>query len=272
MQESIQPYKKSNGGKSNVLITLLLAILFLMPTLGAKAQTKEPYIVLKDGTATFYYNSSKPEGALPIQSYWDDANWPEDTRNSVTKVVFDDSFKDYKPTSCAYWFYHLGNLTEISGIKENLNTETVTNMEEMFDCCSSLTTLEVSNFNTANVTDMSDMFYYCISLTTLDVSNFNTANVTDMRGMFSGCSSLTTLDVSNFNTANVMNMCCMFFNCSSLTSLDLSNFNTANVTTMERMFDCCSSLTTLDLSNFNTANVKNMWGMFHDCSSLTTLD
>jgi len=115
--------KLTGGGKSNVLITLLLVILFLMPTLGAKAQTNEPYIVLKDGTATFYYNSSKPAGALAIQSQRNDANWPEDTRNSVIKVVFDDSFKDYEPTSCAYWFYYFKNLTEISGIKENLNTE-----------------------------------------------------------------------------------------------------------------------------------------------------
>ena len=170
MKNLIKPYKKSIGwGESNVLITLLLAILFLMPTLGAKAQTKEPYIVLKDGTATFYYNSSKPEGALPIQSDWNDANWPEDTRNSVTKVVFDASFQDYEPTSCAYWFYEFKNLTEISGIKENLNTANVTDMSFMFSGCSSLTTLDVSNFNTANVTDMGYMFSGCRSLTTLDV-------------------------------------------------------------------------------------------------------
>jgi len=269
-----------------------------MPTLGAKAQTKEPYVVLKDRTATFYYNSSKPEGALPIQSQWDDANWPEDTRNSVTKVVFDASFKDYKPTSCVYWFNHLGNLTEISGIKENLNTANVTDMESMFyGCsslttldvsnfntanvtdmfcmfygCSSLTTLDVSNFNTANVTDMELMFYYCKSLTTLDLSNFNTANVTYMNSMFGSCSSLTTLDLSNFNTANVTDMGAMFYDCSSLTTLDVSNFNTANVTKMSKMFSDCSSLTTLDVSNFNTANVTDMWGMFSGCSSLTTLD
>ena len=181
------------GGKSNVLFTLLLSILFLMPTLGAKAQTNEPYVVLKDRTATFYYNSSKPNGALPIQSKWNDANWPEDTRNSVTKVVFDASFNDYEPTSCAYWFYEFKNLTEISGIKENLNT--------------------------ANVTSMYRMFYWCSSLTTLDVSNFNTANVTDMGLMFSDCSSLTTLDLSNFNTVNVKDIYVMFYNCIDLNAI-----------------------------------------------------
>ncbi len=255
-----------------IIFTLLLAILFLMPTLGAKAQTKEPYVALKDGTATFYYNSSKPNGALAIQSRWDDANWPDDTRNSVTKVVFDNSFKDYEPTSCAYWFYEFENLTEISGIKENLNTANVTSMCRMFYKCSRLTTLDVSNFNTANVTDMGSMFYWCSSLTTLDLSNFNTANVTAMSSMFSRCSSLTTLDLSNFNTANVTTMESMFSACSSLTTLDVSNFNTANVKKMNWMFYYCSSLTTLDLSNFNTANVTSMYHMFCSCSSLTTLD
>ena len=242
-----------------------------MSTLGAKAQTNEPYVVLKDGTATFYYNSSKPEGALPIQSDWDDANWPEDTRNSVTKVVFDASFKDYEPTSCAHWFYNFKNLTEISGIKENLNTANVKEMSWMFYNCSSLTTLDVSNFSTANVTYMGSMFDGCRSLTTLDVSNFNTANVTDMSAMFFGCRSLTTLDVSNFNTANVTAMSLMFYLCNSLTTLDVSNFNTANVTDMRYMFDGCSSLTTLDVSNFNTAKVTNMTRLFYDCSGLNAI-
>ena len=252
---------------------LFTSIILMLLSLGVYAQSeKEPYVVVdKDGTATFYYNSSKPEGALPIQSQFSDPNW-SDTRNSVTKVVFDDSFKDYKPTSCAYWFWNFDNLTEISGMKENLNTANVTTMYAMFHGCSSLTTLDVSNFNTANVTNMREMFYDCSSLTTLDVSNFNTANVTNMSKMFCYCSSLTTLDVSNFNTANVTTMYAMFHGCSSLTTLDVSNFNTANVTNMSHMFHGCSSLTTLDLSNFNTANVTNMGSMFDWCSSLTTLD
>ena len=37
---------------------------------------------------------------------------------------------------------------------------------------------------------MSFMFNNCSSLTKIDLSNFNTQNVTDMRWMFSDCSSL----------------------------------------------------------------------------------
>ena len=86
----------------------------------------------------------------------------------------------------------------------------------MFDGCSSLTNINLSNFNTNNVTDMGCMFYGCSSLINIDLSNFNTNNVTDMGAMFRECSSLTNIDLSNFNTNNVTNMGCMFFWCDSL--------------------------------------------------------
>ena len=77
-----------------------------------------------------------------------------------------------------------------------------TNTSGMFNACSSLTTLDVSNFNTSNVTDMSSMFADCQSLTTLNLSNFNTSNVTDMQWMFFRCSNLT-LDCSHWNVDKV---------------------------------------------------------------------
>ncbi len=254
------------------LKTLLLAFFLMLLSVAAFAQgTKEQYVVIKDGIATFYFDTDKSthEGALPIQSAYDDSNWPEDTRNSVTKVVFDASFKECTPTSCDYWFYEFINLTEISGMKENLNTSNVESMVRMFAGCSSLTTLDVSGFDTKNVTNMGSMFYWCLRLTTLDVSNFNTENVTNMYHMFCWCVDLTTVDVSNFNTTNVTNMNSMFYQC-SLTTLDVSGFDTQNVKSMENMFGCCDILT-LDLSNFNTANVKNMRYMFGGCSSLEAI-
>ena len=154
----------------------------------------------------------------------------------------------------------------------NFTTEKVTTMQNMFNGCSSLTSLDLSNFNTENVKNMNWMFYGCSSLTSLDVSNFNTENVTTMQGMFYNCSSLTSLGTSNFNTENVTTMQGMFQNCPLLISLDVSNFNTKNTTNMSWMFHNCSSLTSLDVSNFNTENVKDMSGIFQGCSSLTSLD
>ena len=227
--------------KIRLLFTTLLLTLL---SIGVYAQNeKEAYVVIdKDGTATFYYNDSKPEGALPIQSSANDANWTKNVRNSVKRVVFDASFKEYEPTRCSYWFYRLKKLSEISGMKENLNTANVTDMYCLFDGCSNLSTINLSNFNTAIVTNMSYMFSECRGLSTLDLSNFNTANVTNMSYMFSGCSGLTSLDLSNFNTANVTDMNYMFYSCSGLFTIDISSFNTTKVADLRNLFVCCNNL------------------------------
>ena len=61
---------------------------------------------------------------------------------------------------------------------------------------------------------MSFMFNGCSSLKELNLTNFNTNNVTSMKMMFKDCSSLKELNLDNFNTNNVSNMYKMFFGCS----------------------------------------------------------
>ena len=186
-------------------------------------------------------------------------------------MVFDPSFANARPTTTLYWFGGMSNLTNITGM-DNLKTDEVTDMGDMFSGCKSLTSLDLSNFDTSKVTGMSWMFSGCESLTSLDLSNFNISKVTDMSRMFSGCKSLTSLDLSNFDTQDVTNMEYMFVGCESLTSLDLSNFDTQNVTNMYFMFMGCKNLTSLDLSNFDTQNVTDMGYMFFGCERLPFLN
>ena len=190
---------------------------------------------------------------------------------SITTVVFDDSFAEFRPVSTYGWFHNLTKLRSIKGI-ENLNTSNVKSMSDMFDGCSSLTSVDVSGFNTSNVKDMGGMFFGCSSLSNIDVSGFSSSNVKDMGGMFNGCSSLSNIDVSRFNTSNVENMGGMFANCSSLTSIDVSRFNTSNVESMVGMFEGCSSLSNIDVSGFDASKVTTMYMMFKDCSSLKSIN
>ncbi len=168
-------------------------------------------------------------------------------------------------------FDYFPNLQKIEHL-EYLDTSNVTDMKDMFNNCSSLTTLDLSSFDTSNVTNMSQMFLGCRNLTTLDLSNFNTSKVINMAHMFSSCSRLTTLDLSDFDTSNVTNMRHMFSYCSSLIALDISSFNTSSVRYMNSIFSNCKNLITLDLSNFNTINVTDMRSMFSYCGNLTSLD
>jgi surface protein len=148
----------------------------------------EAYAVLKDSILTFFYDKNKPTGAFDVPNginNW--YNW----KQSVKKVVFDKSFKDYQPTSTSYWFSDCTNLTEIEGMAGNLNTENVTNMNYMFYNCYQLTPLDLSGFNTKNVRSMYQMFTNCQKLKTIYVGdNWTTDNLTDSYYMFSSCYNL----------------------------------------------------------------------------------
>ena len=171
------------------------------------------------GTLTFSYKGFKPEGAYELNEGGNTPEWI--SKNSyVKKVVFDASFANARPTSCNEWFFSCSNLTTIEGI-EYLNTAKVTNMNNMFDNCESLKSLDLTKFNTENVTSMKFMFEACTTLTSLDVSNFNTAKVTDINYMFSNCSALTTIYASdNFVTDQVTYGNNMFNGCEKLNGYD----------------------------------------------------
>jgi surface protein len=251
----------------------VLTALLMMIGISAWAADVKPYAVYNGGTLTFYCDdqrSSREGTTYDLNEKWYSPDWLEH-KEDITKVVFNNSFTDARPTTTTGWFFECKSITEIQGIN-NLNTSEVTRMDSMFDHCSSLTCLDISKFDTKNVRYMNYMFSGCSGLTSLDVSKFDTHNVTNMAGMFSGCSGLTSLDVSNFNTSNVIYIGGMFGSCSGLTNLDVSNFNTSNVTSMWSMFYGCSGLTSLDVSNFNTSNVSRMESMFFSCSKLTSLD
>ena len=221
------------------------------------------------GTLTFKYgpSTSKPEGAYKLNVGPYLPGWHAQ-KEKIKTVVFDASFAIARPTTCNTWFSGCKNLTDIKGI-EYLNTEKVTSMIYMFDGCTKLESLDVSNFNTAEVKSMTYMFYNCSTLTSLNLSNFNTAKVTDMSSMFEDCTKLASLDLSNFNTEKVMYMSNMFYNCSALTSLDLRKFNTAKVTEMSNMYYNCSALTTIYASDkFVTDLVTKSTDMFSGCKNL----
>lgn len=157
---------------------------------GALAQ-KEAYAVLSDDgkTVTFYYDDQKGSRSGVVEINNTDG-YPR--YSSATNAIIDESFKDYRPTSTAYWFQYCSKLASISGM-DNLNTENVTDMKWMFTGCSALTSLDLSNFNTENVTDMNSMFLDCQVLKTIyaDETKLSTAKITSSGyDMFYNCINL----------------------------------------------------------------------------------
>ena len=168
---------------------------------------------------------------------------------SLEKVVFEESFKKFEPTTLSSFFKELKSLTSISGL-ENLNTTHVTDMSTMFYNCYNLSSLNLSQFNTGNVEKMNEMFYNCHELNSLDLSAFNTTKVNNMYRMFYYCF-VRTIDLSSFNTANVENMDEMFAGASLVVNIYASDlFKTDKLTSSKDMFKLCTKL-----PNFNKDEV-----------------
>ena len=250
----------------------------------AQAQTRKAYVVQSADktTLTFYYDALRSTrtgttwGILERKYVPGDDTYPEwtgiseEVDTTIARVVFDASFRDFRPTTTARWFSHCKALKQIEGL-EYLNTSKVDDMSAMFCGCSALTSLNLQHFNTQNVVNMWGMFCGCSALTSLDLQHFNTQKVIDMSFMFEGCSALTSLDLQHFNTQNVEAMFGMFRGCTVLTSLDLPHFNTQKLLDTRKMFDGCSSLTSLDLQHFEPKKDTDMRRMFYDCAALTTI-
>ena len=60
----------------------------------------------------------------------------------------------------------------------------------MFDGCTSLKSLSLSNFDTSNVEFFDYIFYGCNSLKSLDISNFDISNEKSISHDFENCNSL----------------------------------------------------------------------------------
>lgn len=249
-------------------------------------------------TLTFYSNHDRQLGDFGVLhgEAAQSPSWLEDENEryaTATRVVFDESFSNARPTSCDYWFVGFQSLEGIEGI-EHLNTSETTSMEGMFYGCVVKNNMNLSAHNTSKVKNMSNMFFNAqipsvslsgldcsevtdmeamfmnASISQIDLTGLRTSKLTSMGSMFEGCQIKDNLDLSGFNTEKVTSMSSLFKNCTA-PGICLTSFKTSNVTDMSSMFEGCSKLTSLDLTTFNTENVQNNCSMFKDCSSLTSL-
>ena len=236
----------------------------------------------KHGSVTKEYAPMNESNSYVFSS---DSDIPWNGENSsVTSVEIGSKMK---PTSTAYWFYNLTNMS--NGDFTNLDTSDVTTMEGMFAETSrnsqSFTLSGLESWNTSKVTNMSSMFVFTGAYSTVwnigNLSNWDVSNVTTMFCMFRGMAasaSTFNLDISKWDTSSVTDMGGMF--ASSLYStniafdLDLSNWDVSKVTNMSGMFGKAginsSTWTIGDISNWNTSSVTDMSSMFESAGQNAT--
>ena len=206
------------------------------------------YAVISNDRMRFYYDYNIASRTGKVYDLNNDDTSPRwyffNEHRNVRAVYFDSSFAKYRPTTCYRWFSDFVSLTSFYGL-ENFHTEDVTNMQYMFENCTSLESIDLSGYNTEKVVNMSYMFSGCSGLTSLDVNSLESDNVENIRYMFKDCSSLTSLDVSEFAPHYLLDMKGMFSGCSGLTSLDLSRFSISDNEYSSELLNGCTSLKSL---------------------------
>ncbi len=192
----------------------------------------------------------------------------------IETVVFDESIARARPTTCYQWFYQVTQPTTITGL-EYLNTSEVTSLRDMFNGCTSMTSLNLSGFNPEKVTTMRRMFYNDTALKEVTLSDqFTCTNLVDVQGLFRQCTSLTNLDFSQFKTTDKLTWAFdMFRDCSSLVSVDLTGMNTSGVKSINQIFQGCRALRNIYTSDAFVLGVGCTGGyMFTNCISLPGYD
>ena len=151
-----------------------------------KNKGRNTYVRLKNRVLTFYYSYYKQSGDYGLNSGTQVPGW---NGKPFTKVVFDKSFKDQSPWTCRWWFYKAYSLTSIEGI-ENLDVSGTRNITSMFESCTKLKVLDLSNFSTPNLNIMNRVFYGCYSLTTIYASDNFKIGKQEGSEVFTGCDKL----------------------------------------------------------------------------------
>lgn len=128
--------------------------------------------------------------------------WADNTNAFITSEV----------TDMSYMFAGNNGFNPPNIITNDLSTDHVITMNHMFYNCSSFTGLDLSHFTTTALTNMESIFEGCSSLQTVTLNNTGatTSLVTNMRNMFKDCLVLTEMNIDYLtinNSTDITGMC-----------------------------------------------------------------
>lgn len=176
-----------------------------------------------------------------------------------------------------YMFFNASNFDKpVDLVGKISDTLTKTNeFYRLFYKCSKIPTIKIST-NSTNQTTLEDMFNGCTGVTSIDLTGLDTSNVTSIRFMFNDCKSLENvpngfknLTLSKINSTN---MEYLFANCEELKEIDLSNMSFPNVTSLSSVFYNCKNAKIIKLPKFSEKKITNLNYLFSNCNMLQEID
>ena len=170
-------------------------------------------------------------------------------------------------------------------------------MNNMFEGCENIETIDVSRWNTSNVYNTGHMFCNCVNLKTINLMNWNMLKNEIMTEMFKDCTNLVTAWLDNWRhdtydcgerlchmsieelsdlekcpDVKIIDMVGMFKGCSQLKYVSLKGWKFTEPTTIDRMFADCTRLQHINTKSCIMSHILSMKQAFQACSSLLTLD
>ena len=107
--------------KNHLLLRLFVLVTAMMCALGAAAVEAYANYTPSNTTLTFYYDkqrASRTGTTYDLNTGNNSPGWFTDgICANVTKVVFDPSFADARPTTTRFWFFEMKNLQSIQGLR-----------------------------------------------------------------------------------------------------------------------------------------------------------
>ena len=105
-----------------------------------------------------------------------------------------------KASYMKFMFYNCINLKEIKGLNR-LKNKNVKNVASMFNNCTNLEYIDLSNFDFSNVTDISSIFNECYRIKDIKgINNLVNKNIDNTHALFYECRELEYLNLSQFDT------------------------------------------------------------------------
>ena len=98
-------------------------------------------------------------------------------------------------------------------------------MKGMFNGCTSLESIDLSNFKAPLRANLNEAFFHCSSLKSIDLSKLESQTLSNIECIFCSCSSWIYLDISGLNFENTKESSKMFFNTGNLKYINLYDIN-----------------------------------------------
>ena len=252
-----------------------------MPTIEVPSSAIEAWdaSLNKDGSVMAYTldNDSNDLYELYISGYGEiklsEASYLFQKFTNMITLDFDNLVTTDVVTNMTSMFQNCSKLGEID--LSNFNMQNVTTIEKLFWSCPGLINLKLNNWNAEKLTNINNLFRYTNNINSIEMNNFSAPVLSDVSNMFGAERTLNieSISINNWNIPNVTNLSSMFNGKSKLITLNMEGFNAPSATNTSSIFYGCSSLEgALDLSNFDTSSVTNMSSMFYGCSKLVSID